>query len=164
MSKVQSAWRSPWVLTFIGMALIIVAANVYLILIASDNAPSLVAENYYERGQDYEHNMLKKRARDPGWEMSLAAPEKLVYQQPMNYRFTLMGKEGESVHPDSVIIHAYRPADASADFSVPMQAMGAGEYRATVTFPLKGAWDVLASVKQGEDEFSVSHRAYVEAE
>lgn len=162
MPKAQSPWRSPWVLTFLMMGAIIIAANVYLIMIAGKNAPSLVADNYYERGQDYEQNMLKKRARDPGWTMQLEPPKKLTLGEAATYMFTLQGKDGAIVNPDSVTIHAYRPSDADADFSVPMKQLDVGTYTAEVTFPLKGAWDVLASVAHGEDEFSISLRAFVE--
>lgn len=160
--KGQSAWRSPWVLTFLMMGFTIIAANVYLIITAAEHAPSLVAENYYERGQDFEKNMLKKRAKDPGWLMELEAPKKLEWNQPATFVFILQGKAGEVVNPDSVFIHAYRPSDAKADFSVEMMRMNSGTYQAEFTFPLKGHWDVLASVTQGDDEYSVTYRAFVE--
>ncbi len=159
--KTQSAWRSPWVLTFLMMGFAIIAANVYLIITAGANAPSLVAENYYERGQDYEKNMLKKRARDPGWTMELTPPNNLEWQKPAKFVFTLQGQDGEVVNPDSVFIHAYRPSDSDADFSIKMEKMNAGTYQAEFVFPLKGAWDVLASVAHGEDEYSVTYRAFV---
>lgn len=160
--KTQSAWRSPWVLTFLMMGLTIIVANIYLIITAAEHAPSLVAENYYERGQDFEKNMLKKRAKDPGWLMQLDAPEKLEFNKPSRFVFTLQSKQGEVVNPDSVFIHAYRPSDANADFSVEMKRMNSGTYQAEFIFPMKGIWDVLASVTQGEDEFSVTYRAFVE--
>lgn len=159
--KSQSAWRSPWVITFLMMGFTIIAANVYLITTAASNAPSLVAENYYERGQDFEKNMLKKRAKDPGWLMQLEPPQKLEWNKPSIFVFTLQGKEGQVVNPDSVFLHAYRPSDARADFSIEMKRMKTGTYQAEFTFPMKGAWDVLASATQGEDEFSVSYRAFV---
>lgn len=145
------------------MAVIIIAANINLIMLAGDNPPNLVAENYYERGQDYEKNMLKRLARDPGWEMSLQPPEALTLNQPSSFQFTVVGDDGQEALPDSVVLHMYRPSDAKADFSVPMTLLGAGTYTAEVTFPLKGAWDVLASATQDDHEFSVSYRAFVEA-
>ncbi len=161
MARTQSAWRSPWVIGFTLMGVIFVAANVYLIWIAGDRAPSMVVEDYYERGQDYEKNMLKRLAKDPGWVMELTPPEKIVMNTEAEFGFVLMDKEGGVVNPDSVTIYAYRPSDADADFSVPMQRLSTGNYRASLAFPLKGVWDLLASVKEGEDEFNVSHRIHV---
>ncbi len=163
MASTQSAWRSPWVIGFILMAVIIIAANVYLIWIAGNRAPSLVAENYYERGQDYEKNMLKRMAQDPGWNMELVAPEKLVLNQPGEFAFTLFDQQGKVVNPDAVVLHVYRPSDAGADFDVPMTKLSAGHYRAALVFPLKGVWDLLASVKVGDKEFNVSQRINVSA-
>lgn len=163
MSKTQSGWRNPWVIGFIVMGIIFVGANINMIYLASTRAPSLVSENYYERGQDYEKNMLKRLAKDPGWHMQLTPPATVTMSHPAVFVFTLEDKQGKFVDPDSVILRAYRPTDSSADFSEPMKKLSAGNYQAEVKFPLKGEWDLLVSVVEGEDEFNVSQRMSVKA-
>ena len=162
MAKMQSAWRSPWVIGLSVMGVIFVVANFYLIYLAGDRAPSMVAENYYERGQDYEKNMLKRLAKDPGWNMTLTPPVKINLKKPAEFLFNLLDKEGKVVTPDSVTLFAYRPSDAKADFSAEMNRLAPGNYQVTTQFPLKGYWDLLASVKSGEEEFNVSLRIFVE--
>lgn len=161
MAKTQSGWRSPWVIGFIMMGVVLVSANAYLIYLADESAPGLVADNYYERGQDYEQNMLKRMAKDPGWDMQLKAPSSVVLNQNAKFIFTLEDKEGRFVDPDKVVFYAYRPSDVNADFSVPMSKLSAGNYEVEVKFSLKGNWDLLASVVKGEDEFNVSQKLYV---
>ncbi|OMH38748.1 FixH family protein [Motiliproteus sp. MSK22-1] len=162
MGKIQSAWRSPWVIGLTVMGVIFVTANFYLIYLAGDRAPSLVAENYYERGQDYEKNMLKRLAKDPGWKMTLTPPAKISLKQPAEFQFSLLDKEGKVVTPDSVTLFAYRPSDSRADFSTEMSRLAPGNYQVKTQFPLKGYWDLLASVKDGEEEFNISLRIFVE--
>ncbi|MCG8425825.1 MAG: FixH family protein, partial [Chromatiales bacterium] len=74
MSEKQKALRSPWVIAWISMFVIFVIANIVMIYLAADR-PGLVVDDYYERGQDYEENMLKRMAKDPGWKMKIDAPE-----------------------------------------------------------------------------------------
>ena len=38
-----------------------------------------------------------------------------------------------------------------------MEVVGPGRYSAEVSFPLLGAWDILISVKNGEDEYNHPH-------
>lgn len=158
MSDKNSAWRSPWVIAWIAMVVIFFTMNVIMIYLATDNNPGLVVEDFYERGQDYEKNRLKRMARDPGWVMRIQLPRKIEIDQPVNCRFSVKDKAGNPVSPESVIFYAYRPSDKDADFSVPMQEVEPGLYTAEVSFPLMGAWDTLVSVKRGEDEFHTPKR------
>jgi nitrogen fixation protein FixH len=140
------------------MVVVFFSMNMILVYMAADNNPGLVAENFYERGQDYENNMLKRLARDPGWSMRIELPKKIEVDQPVVCRFTVKDKSGAPVSPDAVTFHAYRPSSDKEDFSVPMEEVAPGIYEAQVSFPLKGAWDTLVSARQGEDEFNTPKR------
>jgi nitrogen fixation protein FixH len=159
MADKNSAWRSPWVIAWVAMVIIFFTMNLYMIYRAADNNPGLVVDNYYERGQDYEKNLLKRRARNPGWQMQIQLP-KLIKEvdQPVTCRLTVRDKAGQPVTPDAVTFYAYRPSDAKQDFSKPMRQVEPGLYEAEIRFPLQGAWDILVIAKQGEDEFSTPTR------
>ncbi len=157
MKDKQSPWRSPWVIAWVGMLVVFVLVSGYRVYLAILTNPGLVDENYYERGQDFERNRLKKMARDPGWKMRLEEPKMVDIGKPARYRFRVTDKTGIPVVPDSVTFYVYRPSDAKMDFSVVMQQVGAGEYEADITFPLLGLWDILVSVKNGEDEYNHPH-------
>ena len=154
----QSAFKSPWVIAIILMLVIFVGANAVMIFLAANRGPGLVVDDYYERGQDYEKNMLKRLAKDSGWVMTVEDPGFVDIGKPTVFRFKVVSKEGGEAAPDQVTLHAYRPADAKQDFSLPMQLVEPGVYEAEATFPLKGVWDVLVSAKQGEDEFNTHRR------
>ncbi|MEW8470307.1 MAG: FixH family protein, partial [Candidatus Thiodiazotropha sp.] len=72
--------------------------------------------------------------------------------------YSVKDKDGYPISRHDVIFHAYRPSDANQDFSVPMKQTAPGEYQAEVSFPLKGAWDTLVSIKNGEDEYNTPKR------
>ncbi|MCW8890737.1 MAG: FixH family protein [Sedimenticola sp.] len=158
MTEKQSPWRSPWILGWMGLLVVFLLANFVMIYLAVDRSPGLVVDDYYERGQDYEKNRLKRQARNPGWKMKLKAPEFVDVAVPAHYSIKITDKAGHPVSPDSVTFYAYRPADAKLDFSVPMQVVDSGVFEAEVTFPNLGVWDILISAKLGEDEYNLPHR------
>jgi len=154
----QSAFRSPWVIGWITMFVIFVMANGVMLYLALDKSPGLVVDDYYDRGQDYEKNMLKRQAQDPGWKLKIVAPEYVDVAVPSVFGLRIKDSDGNSFSPDSVIFYAYRPADAKQDFSVPMVQSESGLYEAEISFPLLGVWDILVSVQQGDIEINTPHR------
>jgi len=154
----NSAWRSPWVIAWVAMVVIFFSMNLFMIFMAVDNNPGLVVDDFYARGQDYEKNMLKRQARDPGWTMRIQLPKKIEVNETVTCRFSVKDKAGLPISPDSVTFYAYRPSDSDQDFSVPMREVETGLYEAQLSFPLFGAWDALVSVKNGEDEFNTPRR------
>ncbi|MEJ2454382.1 MAG: FixH family protein [Candidatus Thiodiazotropha sp.] len=158
MADKNSAWHSPWVIAWVAMVVIFFIMNGIMVYLAQTNNPGLVVEDFYERGQDYEKNMLKRQARNPGWQMKVDLPRKIGVDEAVICRFTVNDKEGAPVDPTAVVFHAYRPSDAKQDFSVPMQQVGPGQYEAEVRFSLLGAWDILVSAQHGEDEYNTPKR------
>lgn len=158
MADKNSAWRSPWVIAWVAMVAIFFTMNLFMIFMAVDNNPGLVDKDFYDRGQDYEQNMLKRQARFPGWKMRVELPKMIAEGETVNCRFSVVDAEGRAISPDAVTFHAYRPADVKQDFSQPMEQVEAGVYQTQVKFPLKGAWDILVSAKHGEDEFNTPKR------
>lgn len=161
MTANNSAWRSPWVRAWVATLLVVVSANVLMIYLAIDANPGLVVEDYYERGQDYEKNMVARMERDPRWRMRIKTSNTPPLATPVPINFSVMDKEGQPVIPDAVTFYVYRPSDAKQDFSVPMQQQSPGHYLADVSFPLKGVWDTLVSVQKGDEEYHQALRVIV---
>lgn len=161
-SKPLPAWRSPWVIAWIGLVLTVLAVNGTMVYFAVTTSPGLVVDNYYDRGQDYERTLLTKLARDPGWEMRADIPAELRAGQATMIRFFLVDRAGQPVTPDSVELFAYRPSDKERDFSLPMVAEGKGRYMADVSFPLIGVWDTLVAVRAGGEEYTLGQRINVQ--
>lgn len=158
-----SAFRSPWVLGWIGLLVTVLAINGIMVYLAFATNPGLVNADYYERGHDYERTLMSRRAREPDWTVESDIPSPLQVDRPERIRVFLVDKAGQPVDPDGVTFYAYRPSDASRDFSVPMTREDKGRYVAETRFPLLGVWDTLIAVKSGEDEYNVGKRVNVSA-
>jgi len=158
MADKNSAWRSPWVLVWFGILILFFIFTGVRIFYAITSSPGLVVDDYYERGEAYSANRLKREARDPGWQMEIEAPEFVDIGKPTLYGFRLKNKVGKPIDADAVIFYVYRPADERQDFQVPMKRVALGHYTAEVSFPLLGVWDILISAKNGEDEYNLAHR------
>ena len=161
LNSSNSPWRSPWVLGWIGLVLVVLAVNVTFVYLAISTNPGLVTEDFYDRGQHYEQTLVSRLARDPGWTMRADIPDDLMPGVPATIRVTLVDRAGQPVRPDQVTFFAYRPSDKGRDFSVPMVEEGPGRYAARVSFPLFGAWDGLIAVRQGADEVTSGERIIV---
>jgi nitrogen fixation protein FixH len=157
----KSAWRSPWVIAWVGLVLIVLSVNLVMVYLAIGHNPGLVMEDYYERGKNHEETLFKRLARDPGWRMEILAPDTIPLGQATAIRFRMLDRQEQPVASDRVTLFAYRPSDARQDFSVAMQPESPGIYWAAVRFPLKGVWDLVAAVRQGDDEFNAPLRIRV---
>ena len=161
MAKKNSPWRSPWIIGWLSLLLVFLIANGIMIYLSIEGNPGLVVDDYYERGQDYEKNMLKRIAKDPGWDMKITMPELIEVAKPVLVNCTVLDAAAKPVNRDSVTFYVYRPSDSKKDFFVPMQRIDDGLYEARVTFPLPGIWDVLVTVANADGEINFPHRVNV---
>lgn len=157
----NSAWRSPWVLAWVGMVLVVFAANLVMVVLAIRTNPGLVVADYYERGQHYEQTLVSKMANPPRWQTRIELPADLVVGEPSPVRVSILDLAGAPVDVEGATFFAYRPSDARQDFQLPMQREAQGHYRADVSFPLVGVWDVLVNLKRGEDDDNLGRRIAV---
>lgn len=155
----KEALKNPWVLGMLLFLVTFVTANGIFIYLAFESPPSLVVEDFYERGENYlETHKLVEKQKALGWTGIIMAPENTRINQHQLYEVLLQGKHSKALILDSVVLHAYRPSDAKADFSVEMQKSKPGMYDADVSFNLPGIWDVIIVATQGQDEFLVTKR------
>lgn len=155
------AWRSPWLIGWFALVATVLAVNGVMIYLAIATNPGLVVEDYYDRGQYYEHHLASKLAQDPGWNLRADVPQDVRAGQTQVLRFFVSDRAGHPVALDGATFYAYRPSDAARDFSLPMEQEGPGEYAVTVSFPLIGLWDTLFGARLGGDEHSVGQRLIV---
>lgn len=160
------AWRNPWVLGWIALVVIVVLVNILMISIAFITNPGLVTDDYYEKGQAYEKNIRTIHAarKALGWIFSTDFPANPVMNQVSDYSFNIVDKKGLPLSDAVVTFSAYRPSDVDADFSVAMVETISGRYEARINYPLKGLWEITATIKHGEDHFDFTRRTSVLAE
>jgi len=159
--KATPAWRSPWVIAWIGLVVAVLVVNSTMVYLAFATNPGLVNEDYYERGQDYEETLISRRNADPGWAIKVDVPRGIAANEETTVRAVLVDRVGQPVAPDEVTFYAYRPSDKGADFSLPMVAQAPGRYAAKTRFPLYGYWDTLVAVVHDGQEYTTGERVRI---
>ncbi len=161
----KEALRNPWVLGWLGAIVLVLLVNVGFIVTAIVTNPGLVDKDYYRKGRNLEQEFIERRQLRErlGWQMKLAAMEKPFINQPARYTFTVVDQSGLPVEGERAIISAYRPSDAASDFRAEMQRIAPGTYSAELIFPLKGIWDLTATLYKGSDSLKITRRISVQA-
>lgn len=160
----KRAMRNPWVLGWLALIGTVLAVNITMIALAVVTNPGLVSKDYYERGRYNEHHYIQRvtERKALGWTARLEVPENIQLGATQTYRVAIVDHVGEPLRGAQVVLHAFRPADAKADFSLPLQEVGAGIYQVPAEFRLKGIWDLLIDVKRDGKSFELPHRIAVQ--
>ncbi|RKZ84772.1 MAG: hypothetical protein DRQ39_07975 [Gammaproteobacteria bacterium] len=160
--KNKEALKNPWMLGILLFVATFLTANAIFIYLAFKSPPNLVVEDFYERGERYEETQKQiEQEKALGWTGLLMVPTKTRVNQTQTYEVLIQGKNSVALNLDSVIVNAYRPSDANADFSVNMSLQAPGRYTADLTFNLPGIWDLIVIAKQGDQEFLVTKRVSI---
>jgi nitrogen fixation protein FixH len=158
----KEALKNPWVLGLILFLITFLSANAVFIYLAFKSPPNLVVEDFYERGERYEETQKQiEKEKSLGWTGLIMTPATTRVNQHQTYEVLLQGKNSARLALSSVVMNAYRPSDARADFSETMTPSQPGMYEAEISFPLPGIWDVIVVAKHGEHEFLVTKRVNI---
>lgn len=147
----------------IALIVVVVMVNLTMIYLAITTSPGLVVKDYYERGEHYGAT-LEKEAQEKhlGWTVELTPPSPIRLGHPQPWLIAATDRYGLPLRADSAVLYAYRPSDARADFSVPLEQVTAGQYRGEPLFRLKGVWDLIISVRKGVNRYRLTRRIWVE--
>jgi len=159
----NAPFKSPWVLGWIAMVVIVLVANITMIVMARKSSTGLVVKDYYEKGKNYD-KILEKRARQEalGWKTSIVTPDHIVLNKSAAYQFIATDSGGEPIRADKAQLFAFRPFDSKSDFSVDLKWDGSAGYVGDIAFPLPGNWDIIVSVGHGSDQYDTTKRLFVE--
>jgi len=155
--------QNPWlrgILAVVGVTLVV---NFCFIAYAYMFPPNLVANDYYERGKEYFHDAkTRQQAAPTAWRLQLLLPSKMHVNQAQAVRLYVMDHQGKPVKAGKVTLKAYRPSDASRDFTINLNLSDAGTFIAPIAFPLPGHWDIIASIRVDTQHFDTAERIFVE--
>lgn len=155
----KEALKNPWVLGIILFVLTFITANAIFIYLAFESPPSLVDKNFYEHGKNYEEIQKQiEQQKTLGWTGLFMIPSNTRVNQAQTFEVLIQGKNAAGIDLDSVVMKAYRPSDAKADFSAAMSNTKPGMYATEMSFNLPGTWDLVVEAKQGDKEFVVTKR------
>ncbi|MBE9535790.1 MAG: FixH family protein [Proteobacteria bacterium] len=159
----SSALKSPWVWGWIGMIVIVMAANVTMIHFARSTSPGLVVKDYYEKGKNYDRTLRERQQEKTlGWQVIPELPQKIIVNQVFSIVLSIVGEDGEIFLPDEATVYLFRPSDASADFSVALKLNEKGMLMAELDLPLPGRWDIIFSLSRGDESKEVPYRVFVD--
>lgn len=161
----KAALRNPWVLGWLAMVVVVLSVNIGFVTVAFLTNPGLVEEDYYERGKDYEQNMVSMRQMrsELGWQTQFELPVKSLVGKESSYRFSAVDKAGLPLRDAKVTLQAYRPSDSSADFYRDMIEVLPGVYEVHTAFPLKGLWDLRVTVSKDGSDLNYNRRINIAA-
>ena len=155
----KEALKNPWVLGMLVFLITFLTANAVFIYLAFKSPPNLVVKDFYERGKAYSAMEKKiEQEKKLGWSGVIMVPADSRVNQNQTFEVVIQGKNSAGLNLDTVTLHAYRPSDARADFSVEMKKTQTGMYAAELIFGLPGIWDLIVEAKQGEQEFMIAKR------
>jgi len=161
--KQESAWQNPWVWLLVGIMAVTLLVNGTLITIAFTSPPGLVVADYYDKGKSYLYDQAQdeETAKRLGWDLILDLPKEPAINQAESYLVLAVDSKGQPINGAQAEFAAFRPVENGHDFAVAMRDMGAGYYAADVDFALPGNWDLIVTVKQGEDQLDIAKRIFV---
>ncbi len=159
----KQAFRNPWVLGWLGLLTVVIGVNIAFITTAIVTNPGLVSNDYYQQGRDHEQHYLQRVAdrKALGWNAKLDLPKHVPFGADQDIQLTVSDRSGDPLRGAEVVLNAYRPSDAKADFSVPLQEVAPGQYKTATRFPLKGVWDLIVVVKRDDKGIDLPHRISV---
>lgn len=160
----NTALRNPWFLAAMGFISVVVLVNIVFITSAISTNPGLVDKNYYEKGRNFEDSVQQRKdmVQRLNWDMRIQVPDEIVMNQPTTIYLNVADSAGLPLENATASLHAYRPSDANADFTLDMTPYAPGIFSADVRFALRGIWDLKVAAFQGEDNIEIRRRISVE--
>lgn len=163
----KSGLRNPWLLGILLLIMVVLAVNITFIWYSTNsNRSTLVERDYKTKDRKSSEAALKDLGEyhHLAWQVSINKPENVVVNSPVSYEIRVTDKTGKPVSGGKLEVEAYRASDASRDFVTPFQEVAPGSYQASISFPLKGYWELHIRIQRGEERFQVSADRFKVAE
>lgn len=150
--------RNPWFLGILGLILLVFAVNGVFIWLSTHHPSTLVDVEYKTHDRKSNAAAVNELAARQAlaWQTTIRMPTTLAVGEPASFEIHVADRAGQPVREGVLIVEAYRPSDASRDFSIPFREIASGTYQGTLTFPLKGYWELHLRLERGNNLFTVA--------
>ena len=129
---------------------VVFTADGILIYLGSTSQDGLVHEDYYQRGLNYNDVIqVKKQQHELGWTFALNHPDRSGLG-PIELKLT--DGKGQPLAGKQIAAQLRRPAQKGYDQDLTFEEVAPGTYRATVSLPLSGNWDLEARVRDAKSD------------
>jgi nitrogen fixation protein FixH len=141
--------------TILGLTM---AANVWLIRVASSDPSFAVEEDYYQRGVHWDDELAQRALnQDLGWRID-ASLSPIVLGQGSNLSVSLSDSSVYPIAGARVVVVARHVARAGEPVSVTMTQGEPGKYSARVPIERPGLWELRFDIHQGANRFTATER------
>jgi len=159
----KSGLRNPWVWGMLALILVVLAVNFTFVWFATKGTRSALVERDYDTGNRKSGEELVKELKEQhklSWQTEIKKPESIVTGVPTVYEIAVKDREGQPVS-GVLEVAAYRPSDASKDFTTTFKEVASGRYQGYINFPLKGYWELHIRIQRGDERFSVDTEKFM---
>ncbi len=159
----KSGLRNPWVWGMLAMILVVLAVNATFIWFTMQKGHSELVERDYKTKDRKSNEAVLSELRTQhalSWQTEIKKPESIVMGKPTSYEISVKDREGKPVS-GTLEVGAYRPSDASQDFTTAFKEIAPGRYQGDISFPLKGYWELHIRAQRGQDRFGVNTEKFM---
>ncbi len=145
---------------FFAFFAVIVAVNVFYIYISQKSWRGVVTQDSYQKGINYNEVILQaKQQKKMAWKV--VTKYQRLDEKNGEFGVKLSDKNSAPINDANIRANFRRPTQDGFDFNAPLVFFN-GSYRAKVSFPLKGQWDVELVISRGEEVFQEVKRYIIQ--
>jgi nitrogen fixation protein FixH len=135
-----------------------VAANIWLIRIASNDPSFAIEENYYQRGVRWDEELAQRASNLAlGWKL-VATMSRVERGRGARLNIALTDSAVAPIAGASVVVTALHVARARDAMEITLSAHKPGEYEGFVPIERAGLWELRIDVHRGADRFTAIER------
>ncbi len=124
--------------------------------------PGVVARDYQTKEGDYNQYLQRIETQEArGWRIRKGWVDTATVGRPTLFQVAVEDRQGRPLTGAAVTGVFRRPSDSRLDRTFSMRETGPGTYRAAITLPEPGRWDLSLSIRRGDDVHEVDARTAV---
>jgi nitrogen fixation protein FixH len=161
----KTAWRNPWVIGFLVFIGVVLAVDVTFVWFTMKPGRSELVERDYKTKDRKSNEVLLNELRTQqalAWKTEIKKPKAIVMGKPLVYEISVLDRGGKPVS-GQLAVDAYRPSDASKDFTTAFKEVAPGRYQGEINYPLKGYWELHIRIERGDERFGVDTEKFMVA-
>ena len=122
----------------------------------SSHFPGVISHDFQKKEALYNNYLHQVEAqKERGWQVHYGWVSEAIARQASAFQVQARDKQGQNITGAQVEARFLRPSDKQQDFSLNLPEVEPGMYRADVTPPLPGLWQVVIVVQRGSDVHEV---------
>lgn len=144
---------------FLAFFVVVFAVNLGYIYISKKTWSGLVTSDGYKKGLDYNETLKQEQEQQKlGWSVETRFTHN--YEGSWDISFKLRDKNYRPIENATIFVNFKRPSDEKEDFFRRISFVD-GVYKAQISFPSQGQWDIYTTVTAENKKFIKVERQFV---